>query len=758
MLKKAPKIVTIILSLVLFIFLVFIGYYYYAYKKLPFVKNKDLDTVLAVVGDEKITQRDLNERIFLKYKTGTPKNPDVNVPDEEKKELLGQLIEAKIIIKEAQKRNITASDEEINNKLEPFASYKEEREIWSLLWEDAKITVLKEKIQDHVLGWREGKYLFARFDRNLPGEARPNVDKNKYNQDKEYARKFIEAIYNDLKSNKITFDQAINKTLADNYLGESVYQSFIAGSFGKEEFLEKTGVLQDEQIYKKVLELGEGQMSNIEVGKVLSLEGEKEGFYFIVKIEKQGGSEAPSWEEWLSAKKKEYNVKIYADYAKDLAKQNVALAVTTSDCENDSYLGVHTGSPDDWAGLVIKTYFVWSSGSKSLVNVDNITVQNTNANEGIANLGNPSCGDYGCQKGSVTRYKERTFSSGSGYYCGSCRDDCTPAAHSKTGYLVLGKGYDSLKSGQTSGYRSYGNRYVLDCTQNNTASKFKVIPPKCYVVTIDDNTYNAFTNYNSPEFTVSNGYTTYINIDYYSNHNPNPTHVSPDDGASYSYGTTNVELKVKVTDPDNHKVKGGVNTVKFTPKNGGSSITKNYYNIDGADNYGWKDSDFKNSGTEFIFNLNAISDFVDANGKLKEGTYEWTVKGMDECRGFAYPTITRTFTIGTPTSPSPTPSPQGACTISGPTNGYTNNSLTFQVEKGCSIGTPSGGQWSVDGQDIGGATGTTFTYTFTTPGNHTVSYRFNCSNGSQPVTIFCSHTINIKEPWQYFWREVAPGQ
>lgn len=778
MLKKAPKIITIILSLVFIIFLVLVGYYYYIYKKSPFSKNEGLDRVLAIVDDEKIIQKDLNEKIFLKYKTGTPENPEVNVSDEEKKELLGQLIEAKIINKEAHKRNISASEEEINNKLELFSSYKEKKEIWNLLWEDAKITVLKEKIKDQVLGWREGKYLFARFDRNLPGEANPNVDKNKYNQDKEYARNFIEVIYNDLKNNKITFDQAINKTLADNYLGESVYHTFIAGFFTKEEFLEKTGVLQNEQIYKKVMETAEGQISNIEVGKVLTLEGEKEGFYFIVKVEKIGGNEALSWEEWLSGKKKEYNVKVYADYAKDLVKENVVLAVSSNECEKYEYLGVNTGLANDWAGLVIRTYVLWSSSSMERINIDNIKIQNTNGTDGIARLGEIRCGEDGCYvvQSSIRRFGERTFSSGSGYYCGSCRDNCAPStSHSQTGYLVLGKGYDNLKQGSSSGFRSYGNRYVLDCTNdaNGKPYMFKIVLPSTSTITKNginylltpkymtkngntDNKYSFtfnYNSYNSSEFNVSNGATLYIDVFYNPNTAPIPVNNGIKVGENMFWannseiianfdGKATIQLVGYATDREGDNVRIRFRYRKVDENN--KPLTDNWY-IPGYDEtyYGWRP---KGSYVSQGSSGKVYSDQFE----VYLGKYEWQVQARDEEGVISNWSNSWFFTVN-----SSTPL-QGACTISGPSLAYTNESLTFLVDKSCNFGSLSEGQWYVDNQIVPGATGTSFTTSFSTPGNHSISYKFNCNSQNQTEEVWCHTTVTIKERWRYFWRELAP--
>jgi len=129
--------------------------------------------VLAQVGDDEITQEELNEQLY-----GLGFLDDLTAyTEEEKTQMLDYLIEKSIIEQKAATLNIVATEEEINeaidagletgpNKndgLDQYSNYNEHQKTITL--DNFRFKVLKPKVQESTLAWNVGKFIVFRYDR-----------------------------------------------------------------------------------------------------------------------------------------------------------------------------------------------------------------------------------------------------------------------------------------------------------------------------------------------------------------------------------------------------------------------------------------------------------------------------------------------------------------------------------------------------------------------------------------------------------------
>ncbi len=363
------KLLITLIILILFALGIIGGYFGYKYYKLSSVE----EGLLAVVGNEKIYQEDLNERIYgLNFK-GTIDNPE-DVDLEKKKELLQSLIEWKILDQEAEKNNITVSDEEIQDYIAEnntsFESATSEQK--DVIKKGARYNLLSEKIKERTADLKEGGYIIAHFDRNLGIPAAPEdreewektseeEREQKYQEEKKYAEEMMGNIHQRIKDEEIEFIDGMfmansnPKVGAESFGTMSVLKS---ESFNYEDIENGTKALFLKEVKEKALELSAGEMSepfkvNVDVG--IEESEWKEGLIFILKIT-QGEKGTGSYEDWLNNKKNEYEVEIYNEELaclEDELFKNAAYAGEIG-CDAGKW-GVNTGLSSSSGGLNVHT-------------------------------------------------------------------------------------------------------------------------------------------------------------------------------------------------------------------------------------------------------------------------------------------------------------------------------------------------------------------------------------------------------------------
>ncbi|MCD6228159.1 MAG: SurA N-terminal domain-containing protein [Candidatus Omnitrophica bacterium] len=113
------------------------------------IKAESVSRIIANVNGEIITSKDLDDYCnFLKYK-----NPEIEINEEFKKNLLQRLIEDKLIISQARKEKIEVPSSWIKDRMQAFISSYPSYEAFeaSLIKEGLTITALKEKLKAEYL-------------------------------------------------------------------------------------------------------------------------------------------------------------------------------------------------------------------------------------------------------------------------------------------------------------------------------------------------------------------------------------------------------------------------------------------------------------------------------------------------------------------------------------------------------------------------------------------------------------------------------
>lgn len=187
----------------------------------------------------------------------------------------------------------------------------------------AKINLLREKLYQNLVKFREGKLIVVDFGRYQPNpfyqEIKDEGERERLNkEERAYADQLIQSVYLDLKANKLSFDEAIEKVRNDKRVGaKSWYSTDIqSGSFSATDYTEKRGLLNSDLVREKIDNLLVAHFSEPFIHQASSgLGAEKESFvdarWIIAKVDRIGTGYSGSAEELLKDTRVKYNAKIY---------------------------------------------------------------------------------------------------------------------------------------------------------------------------------------------------------------------------------------------------------------------------------------------------------------------------------------------------------------------------------------------------------------------------------------------------------------
>lgn len=291
-----------------------------------FRKENDLTKVLAVVGGKDITRYDLNASIYSLGFLGSVEEPQ-ETSQEVEKQLLNILVEREILERKAEEIGINISEESILNKAKEINSdYDTYSEIQkNYLQDNARYALLRDEVERAVVGWSEGYYVLARFDQHFYGNPSKKSEadrKSLIEKDKTYAKVLIDSIYNDLVNNKMTIEEAIEKTNNDERIGKSSWYGWTmsaSSSYSKEEAVlrgknQRFSSFWEEIANAPVKKYSEVISLDMEVDELSAIgaAGEKVvGAYTIVYKNNGNRGEAASFELWLEREKQELGVDTY---------------------------------------------------------------------------------------------------------------------------------------------------------------------------------------------------------------------------------------------------------------------------------------------------------------------------------------------------------------------------------------------------------------------------------------------------------------
>ncbi|KKR49699.1 MAG: hypothetical protein UT84_C0021G0005 [Candidatus Curtissbacteria bacterium GW2011_GWA1_40_16] len=291
-----------LLLLLLVILIAIVAGYLFLFSKKPGPE------LAAKVGDRQITVSQANEF--------------ANECSLEQKEAAEYLVDNIVLEKWAQDEKIAFSKEdqeaeEVRISGKPAAI--------NCIAVQAKINLLREKLSQNTEKYREGKFIvvnFGRYNPSLPGwptEVTSEAEREKLlKEERAYADNLVQSIDNDLKENKLTFEQAIEKVNNDTKVGINSWYATSAksGPFTTVDYIEKLGLLRTDEVRQKADALSPGEISEPFVQKVPTGVDEDQGSlvdarWVIAKVERAGEGYQGTAEELLKKTREKYDTKIY---------------------------------------------------------------------------------------------------------------------------------------------------------------------------------------------------------------------------------------------------------------------------------------------------------------------------------------------------------------------------------------------------------------------------------------------------------------
>ena len=270
---------------------VFYGRIYYQEK----IVNKD---VLAVVGDKKITTAELDQ--FTDDITVGTEGFTVN--ESTKIGFMNTLVENEIYKNAAVRLKITATEVEIRSKAKEISPeyLKLEQKYQAKVLENARLEIIKVKVEEVVITKYYGKFVVVRYDKYhqdmLNGTDAQNTAQ------KALVKPVAEELYNLLKSGKITYEEALKRVEASKEVGLSTYPGSLPsqGGLGGEV---STSVTQFPDFAENVKGMKKGDTKLFSV-KVQTVDKDgthifRDGAFIIFTFEKAKEGEAMGIRQWL---------------------------------------------------------------------------------------------------------------------------------------------------------------------------------------------------------------------------------------------------------------------------------------------------------------------------------------------------------------------------------------------------------------------------------------------------------------------------
>ncbi|HVV25466.1 MAG TPA: hypothetical protein VHC21_00330 [Candidatus Saccharimonadales bacterium] len=226
----------------------------------------------------------------------------------------------------AKKAGITVGDSDVTAKFGP--SIVSQKNTNKYVYQSDLNSVYFDKLLAYTEGLYKGQLIVANFSRHIAFQS-PALGLQEASdplmgnasaiaQDKQYADNFITNIYNEIKTHKITFDQAIQEEHDDPQLGLQAYQTLPhSGSFDTSNiFLPATPLILPKSIQGKIHSMKAGQISAPFVVSVNNSLTKKnvttDSYYLIVKMDStKGGNSGLTYAQYLNQSKQKLGYKVY---------------------------------------------------------------------------------------------------------------------------------------------------------------------------------------------------------------------------------------------------------------------------------------------------------------------------------------------------------------------------------------------------------------------------------------------------------------
>jgi len=267
------------------------------------------EKVYAQAGGHKIYQQDVENLIG--------NNKGINKHD------AARVLADKYLIKAMVKgKDITVTEKDL------VAQYgnatKQQKSSNKYIYQNKENQLYLQKIQVYNYGIYKGKYLIGNFSRHV--EFQPVLPEDKIHdpnlgkpaaiaKDKAYAQDFLTQLYDQIKSGKITFDQAIQKERNNPKIGVKAYPSLPhSGPFDTSSG-PNYAVLKPTSTRQKINDIKEGEITApfvVRVGNSLEGNSTAESYFLVVDMEKSSHSYTDIYfTQYLEQAKQKFGYKVY---------------------------------------------------------------------------------------------------------------------------------------------------------------------------------------------------------------------------------------------------------------------------------------------------------------------------------------------------------------------------------------------------------------------------------------------------------------
>lgn len=223
----------------------------------------------------------------------------------------------------AKEQGITVSDQEIKEKF--GGEIEKQKSDFKYAYQNKVNQLYFDKLAAYNRGVYKGKLLVTHFSRNIAPEDVVLADDKQANpelgntaaiaRDKKYAEDLINRFYNDIKSGKLSFYEAIKIERSDPAVGLKAYPSLDHSAAFNTIQTSNQGLIWTESIRQKIRSMKAGELSEPFVVKVPnSIEGDKtvESYFLVVQMDEVSGSKNDmNFGKYLDGVKKRLRYEVY---------------------------------------------------------------------------------------------------------------------------------------------------------------------------------------------------------------------------------------------------------------------------------------------------------------------------------------------------------------------------------------------------------------------------------------------------------------
>lgn len=269
---------------------------------------RENDKLLADVAGHKIYQQEVKD--FTAYSS--------NVNEKDATEVLANKYLLEALAKE---QGISVSDQEIT---EQFGTDIKDKYFGNNYGYQYQVNELyMAKLAAHNEGIYKGKYVVAHFSRYVPYDSPVLADDKAANpkigneaaiaKDREYAEQFINGIYDQIKSGKLSFEQAAKIEKRDSVVGEKIYPALShSGSFNTS--ISSNGLVVLDSTKPTLNQLNSGDISKpfvVKVSNSANNDSTAESYFLVVQMDEKSGGGNTDFSQYIEEAKQRLGYKIY---------------------------------------------------------------------------------------------------------------------------------------------------------------------------------------------------------------------------------------------------------------------------------------------------------------------------------------------------------------------------------------------------------------------------------------------------------------